>query len=81
MYMKGLGAKVFWTYSASITFQNQLGEGMPESGTTQEKLNHYNYVNHMVTILCNHQRATPKMHDQSMAKLKESVWMATSFNI
>jgi DNA topoisomerase I len=72
--MKGLSAKVFRTYNASITFQNQLDEGTPENGTLQEKLNHYNHGNRMVAILCNHQRAAPKTHDQSMAKMKERVW-------
>jgi DNA topoisomerase I len=72
--MKGLSAKVFRTYNASITFQNQLDEGTPENGTLQEKLNHYNHANRMVAILCNHQRAAPKTHDQSMAKMKEKVW-------
>lgn len=72
--MKGLSAKVFRTYNASITFQNQLDEGTPENGTMQEKLNHYNHANRMVAILCNHQRAAPKTHDQSMAKMKERVW-------
>ncbi len=71
--MKGLSAKVFRTYNASITFQNQLDEGTPENGTLQEKLNHYNHGNRMVAILCNHQRAAPKTHDQSMAKMKERV--------
>jgi len=72
--MKGLSAKVFRTYNASITFQSQLDEGTPEDGTLQEKLNHYNHANRMVAILCNHQRAAPKTHDQSMAKMKEKVW-------
>lgn len=73
--MKGLSAKVFRTYNASITFQSQLDEGTPETGTLQEKLNHYNHANRMVAILCNHQRAAPKTHDQSMAKMKEKVQM------
>jgi DNA topoisomerase I len=77
--MKGLSAKVFRTYNASITFQSQLDEGTPESGTLQEKLNHYNHANRMVAILCNHQRAAPKTHDQSMAKMKEKVWDDYSF--
>lgn len=72
-YMKGLSAKVFRTYNASITFQSQLDEGTPENGTLQEKLNHYNHANRMVAILCNHQRAAPKTHDQSMAKMKEKL--------
>ncbi|KAA1473919.1 hypothetical protein DENSPDRAFT_840460 [Dentipellis sp. KUC8613] len=72
-YMKGLSAKVFRTYNASITFQQQLDEGTPEKGTVQEKLNHYNHANRMVAILCNHQRAVPKTHEQSMAKMREKL--------
>jgi len=71
--MKGLSAKVFRTYNASITFQQQLDSGTPENGTLQEKLNHYNHANRMVAILCNHQRAVPKSHEQSMGKMKDRV--------
>jgi len=70
-YMKGLTAKVFRTYNASFTFQNQLDMGTPEKGTLQEKLNAYNHANRMVAILCNHQRAVPKTHEQSMGRMKE----------
>ena len=72
-YMKGLSAKVFRTYNASITFQRQLDDGTPEKGSVQEKLNHYNHANRMVAILCNHQRAVPKTHEQSMGKMREKV--------
>ncbi|KAI0316248.1 hypothetical protein OF83DRAFT_1164425 [Amylostereum chailletii] len=72
-YMKGLSAKVFRTYNASITFQQQLDDGTPAQGSVQEKLNHYNHSNRMVAILCNHQRAVPKTHDQSMAKMKDKL--------
>ena len=71
--MKGLTAKVFRTYNASITFQQQLDQGTPDKGTVQEKLNAYNHANRMVAILCNHQRAAPKTHEQSMQKMKEKV--------
>lgn len=71
--MKGLTAKVFRTYNASITFQQQLDQGTPEEGTVQEKLNAYNHANRMVAILCNHQRAVPKTHEASMLKMKEKV--------
>ncbi|KAI0047749.1 hypothetical protein FA95DRAFT_1492111 [Auriscalpium vulgare] len=71
-YMKGLSAKVFRTYNASWTFQQQL-DNTPENGTLQEKLNHYNHSNRMVAILCNHQRAVPKTHDQSMAKMADKL--------
>lgn len=72
-YMKGLTAKVFRTYNASITFQQQLDQGTPEAGTVQEKLNAYNHANRMVAILCNHQRAVPKSHEQSMGKMRDKV--------
>ncbi|KAF8844388.1 DNA topoisomerase I [Paxillus ammoniavirescens] len=70
-YMKGLTAKVFRTYNASITFQQQLDEGTPKDATVQEKLNAYNHANRMVAILCNHQRAAPKTHEQSMGKMRD----------
>jgi DNA topoisomerase-1 len=54
-YVKGRGLKVFGTYDASITFQNQLGEGTPENSSLQGKLNHYDHANRMVVILCAHQ--------------------------
>lgn len=72
-YMKGLTAKVFRTFNASLTFQELLDRGTPEKGTTQEKLNAYNHANRMVAILCNHQRAVPKTHEQSMSKMREKV--------
>ncbi|KAF8444645.1 hypothetical protein L210DRAFT_3530423 [Boletus edulis BED1] len=70
-YMKGLTAKVFRTYNASITFQEQLDEGTPQNVTVQEKLNAYNHANRMVAILCNHQRSAPKTHDQSMSRMRD----------
>ncbi|KIJ67819.1 hypothetical protein HYDPIDRAFT_107329 [Hydnomerulius pinastri MD-312] len=70
-YMKGLTAKVFRTYNASITFQQQLDEGTPKDATVQEKLNAYNHANRMVAILCNHQRSAPKTHEQSMGKMRD----------
>ncbi|KZT71806.1 hypothetical protein DAEQUDRAFT_706582 [Daedalea quercina L-15889] len=72
-YMKGLTAKVFRTYNASITFQEQLDQGTPKNGTVQEKLNAYNHANRMVAILCNHQRAVPKTHEQSMGKMRDKL--------
>ncbi|KZT10810.1 uncharacterized protein LAESUDRAFT_644274 [Laetiporus sulphureus 93-53] len=72
-YMKGLTAKVFRTYNASITFQQQLDQGISDKKTVQEKLNAYNHANRMVAILCNHQRAVPKTHEQSMGKMKDKL--------
>lgn len=72
-YMNGLTAKVFRTYNASITFQEQLDNNTPAKATVQEKLNAYNQANRMVAILCNHQRAVPKTHEQSMGKMRDKV--------
>lgn len=71
--MKGLTAKVFRTYNASITFQEQLDQKSLENATLQEKLNAYNQANRMVAILCNHQRSVPKTHEQSMEKMRSRV--------
>ncbi|KAF9012361.1 hypothetical protein BDQ17DRAFT_1343749 [Cyathus striatus] len=68
--MKGLTAKVFRTFNASITFQRLLDEEKLEGATLQEKLNAYNKANRWVAILCNHQRSAPKTHDQSMEKMR-----------
>lgn len=71
--MKGLTAKVFRTFNASSTFQRLLDEDDLGGATLQEKLNAYNKANRMVAILCNHQRAAPKTHEQSMEKMRNKV--------
>ncbi|KAL1727328.1 hypothetical protein EV714DRAFT_253960 [Schizophyllum commune] len=73
--MKGLTAKVFRTYNASITFQRLLDESGPslKNATLQEKLNAYNDANRMVAVLCNHQRSVPKTFEQSMEKMRRKV--------
>ena len=80
--MKGLTAKVFRTFNASITFQRLLDAEDLEKATLQEKLNAYNKANREVAILCNHQRSAPKTHDQSMEKMRYKVrlnvlWLET----
>ena len=70
-YMKGLTAKVFRTYNASITFQQQLELLTPKGASVQEKLNAYNKANRIVAILCNHQRSVPKTHLASMEKMSD----------
>jgi DNA topoisomerase I len=70
--MPGLTAKVFRTYNASHTFQNEL-DSTPFEGTVAEKILAYNRANRQVAILCNHQRAVPKTHDQSMERLREKI--------
>jgi DNA topoisomerase-1 len=67
--MDGLTAKVFRTYNASHTLQQQLDELTPKNGTVAEKILAYNRANRAVAILCNHQRAVPKSHEKSMENL------------
>ncbi|XP_031695397.1 DNA topoisomerase 1-like, partial [Anarrhichthys ocellatus] len=71
--MAGLTAKVFRTYNASITLQQQLKELTNKSDNEPEKLLSYNRANRAVAILCNHQRAPPKTFDQSMANLQAKI--------
>jgi len=66
--MDGLSAKVFRTYNASHTLQQQLDK-TPQNGTVEEKLLAYNRANRAVAVLCNHQRAPPKSHEKSMENL------------
>merc|ERR1712045_126205 len=67
--MEGLTAKVFRTYNASYTLQQQLDELTDPSDNVAAKMLSYNRANREVAILCNHQRAVPKTHDKSMENL------------
>jgi len=80
-HMDGLSAKVFRTYNASKTLQDQLarvftGEKLPMVGSLtvdsalDEKTYFYNEANKRVAILCNHQKSVSKNHTEQMAKLK-----------
>lgn len=71
--MTGLSAKVFRTYNASHTMEQELNRLTPEKGTVTEKLLAYNRANRAVAVLCNHQRAVGKGHAGSMEKLSDKV--------
>lgn len=71
-YMDGLTAKVFRTYNASWTFQEQLRD-TPADALVADKILHYNRANRMVAVLCNHQRSVSKGHSQQMEKLIDKV--------
>jgi len=71
--MDGLTAKVFRTYNASHTLQQQLDELTNEEDTLQVKLLSYNRANRAVAVLCNHQRAVPKTHEKSMENLNGKI--------
>ena len=56
-----LSAKVFRTYNASITLQNQLDNcNLSEKDKVDDKVQFYEEANRKVAILCNHQKTAPK---------------------
>ncbi|KAK9463533.1 uncharacterized protein V1516DRAFT_661662 [Lipomyces oligophaga] len=71
-YMPGLTAKVFRTYNASKTMQDQLDK-IPNVGSVNEKFVAFNAANREVAILCNHQRTVPKTHEQSVGKIEDKI--------
>lgn len=78
-FLRGLTGKVFRTYNASITLQQELGkfeEKLQKNGgfmTDVELLQFYNDANRQVAILCNHQRSVPKGHEDQIEQMKERV--------
>ncbi|OCT62825.1 DNA topoisomerase 1 isoform X1 [Xenopus laevis] len=71
--MEGLTAKVFRTYNASITLQQQLDELTNSDDNVPAKILSYNRANRAVAILCNHQRAPPKTFEKSMMNLQGKI--------
>ena len=72
--MPGLSAKVFRTYNASITLQQQLNELTEDGASVTAKFLQYNRANRAVAILCNHQRAAPKTFDKQMENIVNKVF-------
>jgi DNA topoisomerase-1 len=73
--MEDLSAKVFRTYNASITLQQELSKGEidAEKDSVDAKLKFYNDCNRKVAVLCNHQKSVSKNHDEQMAKINETI--------
>ncbi|XP_005086022.1 DNA topoisomerase I, mitochondrial isoform X2 [Mesocricetus auratus] len=71
--MEGLTAKVFRTYNASVTLQEQLRALTRAEDSLTSKISAYNRANRAVAILCNHRRAIPKTFEKSMQKLQEKI--------
>lgn len=71
--MDGLTAKVFRTYNASKTLQEQLDKLTPAKANVNEKILAYNRANRQVAVLCNHQRSVPKTFGKSMEALKAKI--------
>ena len=66
--LDGLTAKVFRTYNASNTLQNELDKCQIEGLTMDEKFAKYKEANKQVAILCNHQKTVSKKFVESLAK-------------
>lgn len=71
--MEGLTAKVFRTFNASYTLQQQLEKSTDPDASVMEKILSYNRANRAVAVLCNHQRAVPKTHAKSMENLAAKI--------
>ncbi|UJR33744.1 hypothetical protein I4U23_021171 [Adineta vaga] len=71
--MDGLTAKVFRTYNASKTLQEQLDLLTDRKASVAEKVLAYNRANRQVALLCNHQRSIPKTFEKSMGALKTKI--------
>ncbi|KAL5967517.1 DNA topoisomerase 1 [Taenia solium] len=71
--MDGLTAKVFRTYNASRTLEEQLEHLTNPDDIPAEKVLAYNRANRAVAVLCNHQRAVPKSFSTSMENLQKKI--------
>ena len=69
-FMDGLSAKVFRTYNASKTLQDELrkheSKQIWNSLSASEKVVEYNAANREVAILCNHQRSVSKAQETQL---------------
>ncbi len=84
-YMKGLSAKVFRTYNASVTFQGlleQTEEWIKSRPTAAEReINTsnlrlaYNEANRQVAILCNHQKTVnPMLLNRNLERTQDKIF-------
>lgn len=73
--MDKLTAKVFRTFNASLTLDEQLrkNEASLKDKNDTEKLAYYNNANREVAILCNHQRTVPKTFQSQVDRLDERI--------
>ncbi len=72
--MKGLTAKVFRTFNASVTLEQELPRAEDLDGlSVQDKVLRYNAANRQVAILCNHQRSVSKATETMFENLNEKL--------
>lgn len=67
--MPGLSAKVFRTYNASTTLEQELPKDVARKSLA-EKVVLYNEANRKVAILCNHQKTLSSKFQEGFAKLE-----------
>ena len=80
--MDELSAKVFRTFNASITLQNQLCVenefGIEPSSSAdlnlEKRLQFYNKCNREVARLCNHQKAVAKNFEEQVDKMRQKLY-------
>ena len=79
-FLKGLTAKVWRTYNASVLFQKELDKIKEEKIAEidpNEKLNFlismFNQANTAVALLCNHQKAVNKSGDDQIEKIDDKI--------
>lgn len=72
-FMPDLTAKVFRTYNASKTLQDELLKLGSDYKTADELYAFYTDANRAVAILCNHQRSVPKQHEEMAQKLTDKI--------
>ena len=69
-FMDGLTAKVFRTFNASKTLQDELSKTEASNSwrslTASQKVVEYNNANREVAILCNHQRSVSKAQENQL---------------
>jgi len=72
--MDGLTAKVFRTFNASFTLDQELNHEVPSTAVTvEDKCNFYNEANMKVALLCNHQKTVNKDFDARIDKSRKKV--------
>jgi DNA topoisomerase I len=72
--MKGLTAKVFRTYNASVTLEVELPSAEELAGlSVQDKIVRYNAANRQVAILCNHQKTVSKAAETMFENLNDKL--------
>jgi len=73
-FMDDLTAKVFRTFNASYTLQQELDKfdySKKDQFGQDQLVKFYNDANRSVAILCNHQRAESKTHGAAMEKMQK----------